>query len=240
MTETPETPPQFSGGDSITFDGSTPRNTQFGDTYFSKADGRAEASHVFLGCNGLPDRWAEMNSGQEFVIGELGFGTGLNFLETARQWKASNAKGKLIFVSFEAYPMGVEDLVRSLEPWPELGDGAAFIAQHWPPAQGKNLMEWQDVELRLIFGDAREELERRPETFDAWYLDGFAPSRNPELWEADLLQSAHDKTAPGGTFATYTSAGWVRRNLLAAGFDVEKVPGHANKREMMRGLRPNT
>ncbi|MEO0635364.1 MAG: tRNA (5-methylaminomethyl-2-thiouridine)(34)-methyltransferase MnmD [Pseudomonadota bacterium] len=223
--------------DSIQFDGPTPRNERFGDTYFSKADGRAESAHVFIGCNDLQGRWGALRSDETFIVGELGFGTGLNFLETARQWAESGSVGKLVFVSFEAFPMSAADLSRSLEPWPELAEGAAFLSDHWPPSAGEQRLEWHGVELRLILGDAREVLSQRPEQFDAWYLDGFAPSRNPELWERGLLQSVFDKTKPGGTFATYTSAGWVRRNLRASGFEVEKFPGYAGKREMMRGHR---
>ncbi|MEO0496015.1 MAG: tRNA (5-methylaminomethyl-2-thiouridine)(34)-methyltransferase MnmD [Pseudomonadota bacterium] len=234
MSDTPDT----QAADSITFDGPTPRNTRFGDTYFSKADGRAEAAHVFVGCNGLPDRWQDLHPGQAFVIGELGFGTGLNFLETLRQWRVCGTKGKLVFLSFEAFPMGAADLLQSLEPWPDLAEDAAQLARHWPPQPGAHLMQWSDVELRLVIGDARQELAVRTEQVDAWYLDGFAPSRNPELWSADLLQTVYDKTRAGGTFGTYTSAGWVRRNLRDAGFEVEKYPGFANKREMMRGRKP--
>ncbi|MEM1365585.1 MAG: tRNA (5-methylaminomethyl-2-thiouridine)(34)-methyltransferase MnmD [Pseudomonadota bacterium] len=235
MTDTPTA----HTADSITFDGPTPRNTQFGDTYFSKADGRAEADFVFIGCNNLPERWRQMANDDTLVIGELGFGTGLNFLETARQWQSSDNKGSLVFVSFEAFPMSAGDLLKSLEPWPDLAGGAAFLAQSWPPAPGEHVLQWQNMELRLVIGDAREALAMRTERFDAWYLDGFAPSRNPELWSDELLKTVHDKTAPGGTFATYTSAGWVRRNLQAAGFDVEKIPGHGKKREMMRGRKPD-
>ena len=224
--------------DSITFDDATPRNVQFGDTYFSKVDGRAETSHVFIDCNNLPERWTDLIEDEPFVIGELGFGTGLNFLETARQWKAGEHKGHLTFLSFEAFPMPSDDLLKSLEPWPDLSDGAKWLADQWPLPDGWNELSFEGVTLKIFIGDALLAVDDMTDTIDAWYLDGFAPSRNPELWEDSLLEKVCDLTRTGGTFATYTSAGWVRRNLQAAGFDVVKFPGFGSKREMIRGHIP--
>jgi tRNA U34 5-methylaminomethyl-2-thiouridine-forming methyltransferase MnmC len=226
--------------DSITFDGATPRNTRFGDTYFTKADGQAETSFVFIGCNNLLDRWNALNAEETFTIAELGFGTGLNFLETVRQWQEANAKGTLRYISFEAFPMPKADLVKSLEPWPQLSAGSEWLATFWPPDKGTHFLSHEGVELELHIGDARVRIDDVQGPVDAWYLDGFAPARNPELWESELLERVFGLTAVSGTFATYTCAGWVRRNLQAAGFEIEKIPGFAGKREMLRGYRPQT
>jgi len=219
--------------DSITFDGETPRNTAFGDTYFSKADGQAETRHVFLGANGLPDRWQDHEG--KFTIGELGFGTGLNFFESVRLWNEIGAPCDLDFISFEAFPMSPEDLVKSLEPWSAFDEAAKWLSDQWPLAEGWHELKWQGATLHLGMGDARELIKDVISPIHAWFLDGFAPSRNPELWEQDLLNRVYEHTAPEGSFATYTSAGFVRRNLRAAGFEVEKFEGFGTKREMMRG-----
>ena len=91
--------------------------------------------------------------------------------------------------------------------------------------------------LTVVVGDALDGVRRWNGAADGWYLDGFAPSKNPDMWSAELMQAVAGRTKPGGTFASYTAAGWVRRNLQAAGFAVEKCPGHAGKREMIRGVK---
>ena len=218
-------------------DETIPRSLVFGDTYFSKAGGMEETSHVFIGWNELPARWPQMN---HCTIGELGFGTGLNFLETIRQWQRLRLPGsRLHYIAFEAYPMSRHDLERSLSRWPDLAEGTARLVAIWPA--GGDTLEAEFAEgacLTIHFADANAALPALQFEADAWYLDGFAPSRNPQMWGAELMQSVFGHTRPGGTFATYTCAGWVRRNLVAAGFEVEKLPGFAGKREMLRGRRP--
>ena len=217
-------------------DGDMPFSPEFGDHFYCREDGRAECGHVFLAGNGLPERW---KASEAFVIGELGFGTGLNFCETWRVWKQA-ARGSLHFISFELHPMERTDIDKALSRWPEVDAERQALLAAWPDEpHGLIRLQWaDDVTLTVICGDAFTNLSARSETFDAWYLDGFAPSRNPAMWSADILKAVHDHTVPGGTFATYAAAGFVRRNLIAAGFKVERRPGFAGKREMLRGGRP--
>lgn len=218
-------------------DGDMPYSPRFGDHYYTREGGRAEVHHVFLGGNGLPHRWRGRSF---FRIGELGFGTALNLIETWYAWRSERASGQqLEFVSFEAYPLRAGDIARALAAWPDLNSLVAEFLSHWPvePAESSAIEVDLDCQtrLRLIVGDVRTTMAQMAGEVDAWYLDGFAPSRNPQMWEAGLLKAVRDRTAPTGTFATYSAAGWVRRNLAAAGFQVEKVPGYGSKREMLRG-----
>jgi tRNA U34 5-methylaminomethyl-2-thiouridine-forming methyltransferase MnmC len=212
-----------------------PVSTRFADRYHA-ADGLAEARHVFLAGNGLPAAWAGRGG---FRIAELGFGTGLSVLAARALWRATRAtraRGAVLEVtSFEADPLSRAQIGRALARWPELDALAAELLAVWPPAGGS--LDFGDTRLEVIVGDARETLPRWPGQADAWFLDGFAPARNPELWEPALLQAAHDRTAPGGGFATYTAAGHVRRALAAAGFAVTRRPGFPPKREMTVGRR---
>jgi tRNA U34 5-methylaminomethyl-2-thiouridine-forming methyltransferase MnmC len=218
-------------------DGTIPRSLKFGDTYFSQAGGLAETGHVFIGWNALPTRWPGM---RECLIAELGFGTGLNFLETVRQWQAYRAPGaSLHYIAFEAYPMAAGDLAHALSRWPELATQSRRLLEIWDT--GSDILDAafaEGVRLTLHFADANMAIPGLRFEADAWYLDGFAPSRNPQMWGAELMAEVFSHTKPGGTFATYTSAGWVKRNLIAAGFNVEKLPGFAGKREMLRGWKP--
>ncbi|MQW99289.1 tRNA (5-methylaminomethyl-2-thiouridine)(34)-methyltransferase MnmD [Sinorhizobium fredii] len=217
--------------------GDMPYSVEFGDHFYCRTDGRLECGHVFLSGNRLPARWS---TGGTFTIGELGFGTGLNFCETWRQWKqAKISTGELHFVSFERFPMRAGEIDRALSHWPEIEAERQALVAHWPEAQaGRIDIDFNDVRLTVICGAALHGLSALREDFDAWYLDGFAPSRNPDMWSQQLMQAVFDKTVQGGTFATYAAAGFVRRNLAAAGFVVERLPGFAGKREMLRGDKP--
>lgn len=214
-------------------DAGTPRAAAFDDVYYSDADGRAEAEHVFLAGNSLPDRWRETPS---FTIAELGFGTGLNFLTALSAWRdAAPTTARLHFVSFEAHPMTAADIRQALSRWPDLGIDADALLSSWPPAPGFSTRDVGAARLTLGVGDANDLLPRWQDRADAWFLDGFNPAKNPDLWRAELMAELHASTAPTGTFATYTAAGWVRRNLIAAGFTVAKINGYGTKREMLVG-----
>jgi tRNA U34 5-methylaminomethyl-2-thiouridine-forming methyltransferase MnmC len=214
--------------------GDMPYSVEFGDHFYCRTDGRLECGHVFLSGNRLPARWS---AGGVFTIGELGFGTGLNFSETWRQWKQlPTSGGRLHFVSFERFPMRAGEIDRALSHWPEIAAERQALVAHWPDAPaGRIEIAFGDVRLTVVCGAALECLSASPESFDAWYLDGFAPSRNPDMWSQEIMRTVFDKTVRGGTFATYAAAGFVRRNLAAAGFAVERLPGFAGKREMLRG-----
>lgn len=212
-----------------------PFSERFGDHFYSRSDGRAECAHVFIAGNHLPARWAGVGS---FTIAELGFGTGLNFLETWRIWKSVRGPGQnLTFVSFEGFPLDGETIKRAISVWPELTRLAGELLCHWPRLRHEPEVWALDdqTSLCVVKAPVFEGLCAWEGLADAWFLDGFAPSRNPEMWSAPLMENVYLHTVPGGTFASYTSAGWVRRNLHAAGFGVRKGPGHAGKRTMIYG-----
>lgn len=205
-----------------------PVSERFDDPYYSLDNGLAETRHVFLSGNGLPARFVP-----GFHIAELGFGTGLNLVAARLAWREAGIDGPLRFTSFEAFPMLPEDALRALAAFPEVAafaeDTAALLAD-----PSKPLLR-DDIEMRLVLGDARETLPAWDGQADAWFLDGFSPARNPELWDADLMAEVGRHTVPGGSFATYTAAGDVRRALVAAGFDVTRAPGYGRKRHMSTG-----
>jgi tRNA U34 5-methylaminomethyl-2-thiouridine-forming methyltransferase MnmC len=202
----------------------TPVSTRFDDPYFSLAGGLAEARHVFLAGNGLP---ARLRPG--FSVAELGFGTGLNMLATALACAADGVTG-VRYTSFEAYPMAAADIARALAAFPELEPVSAPFLASW--AVGETRFAVGGLAVEVVLGDARATLPAWQGLADAWYLDGFSPAKNPELWEPDLLARVGDHTAAGGTAATYSAAGAVRRALAAAGFTVERRPGYGRKRHM--------
>ncbi len=216
-------------------DGDMPYSQAFGDHFYCQTDGRLECGHVFLSGNGLPERWAEKDS---FQIGELGFGTGLNFAETWRQWKLHRRDGQhLHFISFELYPMQRDEIARALSHWPEIDAERDGLTAAWPDGPHDIVSLELDPQTRLsvVCGAALDGVRAAEPRFDAWYLDGFAPSRNGDMWSEELMRLVCEKTVPGGSFATYAAAGFVRRNLVAAGFAVERRKGFAGKREMLCG-----
>ncbi len=209
-------------------DGDVPVSTRFGDPYFSMENGLAETTHVFLAGNDLPGRFHD-----GFHVAELGFGAGLNLLAALLAWRKAGTTGVLCYTTFEAYPMTADEMIRALAAFPELTALAEELAPHW--RGGEATFSLPDLRFTLIRGDAQDTLPMWPGRADAWFLDGFSPARNPELWGEALLAEVGGHTAPGGTMATYTAAGFVRRGLAAAGFEVARVPGYGRKRHMTRG-----
>ena len=207
-------------------DGVVPVSTRFDDPYFSLENGLAETRHVFLAGNGLPARFRD-----GFHVAELGFGTGLNVLTLALEWARSGPKGRLRVTSFEAFPMQADEMARALAAFPELSEIAPHLIAPWRSGE-REIRLPGGVEVRVIEGDARLRLGPWDECADAWFLDGFSPAKNPELWGADLMAAVGEHTAPGGTVATYTAAGFVRRGLTEAGFEVTRVRGYGRKRHM--------
>lgn len=210
--------------------GDVPVSERFDDPYFSLDNGLEETRHVFLAGNDLPARFSD-----GFRIAELGFGTGLNMLTAALAWQSAGVAGRLHLTSFEAYPMDASEMRRALAAFPELGRLRDVLVDGW--SQGGPIALSETVRLDVIIGDARETLPEWRGVADAWFLDGFSPAKNPELWGADLMAQVHAYTAPGGTAATYTAAGFVRRGLSDAGFAVERTPGFGRKRHMTRARR---
>jgi len=204
-------------------DGGIPVATRFDDPYFSLENGLEETRHVFLDGNDLP---ARLVSG--FHVAELGFGTGLNMLALALI-----AEVPTRFTSFEAFPMVAADIATALDAFPEARAIADPFLDAW--AQGARQFTVGQVQVEVVAGDARETLPTWQGKADAWFLDGFSPAKNPELWGDDLLAEVGAHTVPNGTCATYTAAGFVRRGLQAAGFDITRVSGFGRKRHMSVG-----
>jgi tRNA U34 5-methylaminomethyl-2-thiouridine-forming methyltransferase MnmC len=202
-----------------------PVSRQFDDPYFSLAGGLEETRHVYLSGNALPGRFRD-----GFHIAELGFGTGLNLLATVLSHRGP---GQVTYTSFEAFPMPAPDMARALQAFPELADIAEPLLRKW--AEGATVLHFPHLTARIILGDARATLPAWDGRADAWYLDGFSPAKNPELWSPDLMAEVARHTAPGGTFATYTAAGHVRQALTEAGFNVTRQPGYGRKRHMTTG-----
>ncbi|OWU86658.1 FAD-dependent oxidoreductase [Oceanicola sp. 22II-s10i] len=214
-------------------DGEVPVSTRFDDPYFSLENGLAETRHVFLSGNDLPGRMTD-----RFHIAELGFGTGLNFLATLAAWRGTGLPGAFRYTAFEAFPMSPAEMARALAAFPALAAEAAELVALWQDAATGTPVNLPGAELRIMPGDARATLPGWDGAAEAWYLDGFSPAKNPELWGEELMAQVHAHTAPGGTAATYTAAGFVRRGLAAAGFEVARVPGYGRKRHMTRATRP--
>lgn len=208
-----------------------PVSVRFDDPYYSKADGLSETRHVFVAGNELPERFRP-----GFAVSELGFGTGLTLAVMRMAWREARIDGPLRFTSFEAFPMPVPEMRAALDAFPGvtvvLADVLAALED------GATTLKAPDLTFELILGDARETLPRWEGQADAWCLDGFSPAKNPELWDPDLMVEVARHTAPGGSFATYTAAGHVRRALATAGFEVTRIPGFGRKRHMSVGRLP--
>ncbi len=222
-----------------------PVATAFDDIYFSNQDGLAESHYVFLQHNDLPQRW-QSHPLDTFVVAESGFGTGLNFLAT---WQCflehAPTALKLHYISFEKFPLRQSDLQQALSAFPQLQALAQELIQAYPAAEpgchrrvfanGRIIL---DLWLDDIHAALPQWLVHAQQSVDAWYLDGFAPDKNPDMWRASLYEAMASSGRPGATFATFTAAGAVRRGLQAAGFAIEKVKGFGRKREMLRGHLP--
>ncbi|CAM2144753.1 tRNA 5-methylaminomethyl-2-thiouridine biosynthesis bifunctional protein [Pararobbsia alpina] len=215
----------------------TPYSLLHDDIYHSAAGGLAQARHVFVDGNGLPQRWQNRS---RFTVLETGFGMGINFLTTWAAWRADPARcAHLHFVSLERFPMTVDDLRRAHDAVisdAPMGVLAHELANAWPALRpGAHAIDFERgaVRLTLMFDDAVEALPELDLHADAFYLDGFAPAKNPELWSPSLVASLARVAHPGATLATYTSAGEVKRALRAAGFEVRRAPGFGWKRHML-------
>jgi tRNA 5-methylaminomethyl-2-thiouridine biosynthesis bifunctional protein len=216
-----------------------PISRAFADVYFSNESGLAETRHVFLTQNDLQARFTALPVDGRLVIGETGFGTGLNFLCAWQLFEACATPGaRLQFVSVEKYPLNRVDLERALALWPELKVFAdPLLDQYVAIHEGfqRLVFDGGRVTLTLLIGDALEMLPQLDGQIDAWFLDGFAPSKNPEMWTPELFAELARLAAPGSTIGTFTSTGWVRRALNAAGFKMKRVPGIGHKWEVLKG-----
>ena len=241
----------------------TPLSSQFDDIYFSRENGLAESRYVFIEANRLLERWKSLNKYAQFTIGETGFGTGLNFLATWEQWIQHGPKNgaHLNFISVEKYPLSAEQLLKALTPFKEINALAKQLIENYPPqpTQGIHRMNFNAdaISLTLCIGEAKSGLESLLCTLDhsdqlnssnvsfggpccqvdAWYLDGFAPNKNPDMWNDELLHLLTHFSQPNHTtFATFTAAGQIRRSLIQLGFECQKIKGFAQKREQLVGV----
>jgi len=216
-----------------------PFSTEFNDVYFSRAGGLDETNYVFLQHNRLQARFGEGN--QPFVIAETGFGTGLNFLCAWHAFITHASTGRrLHFISAEKFPLQKSDLLQAHASWPTLQALSAELAESYPaltPGFHRLVLHGGRVHLTLLFGDAAAQFAQLNAEVDAWFLDGFAPAHNPELWQTELLRQMHRLSIPGRTtFATFTAASWVRKALQEQGFRADKAPGYGRKRDMLHGV----
>ena len=217
-----------------------PMSEHFEDRYFSSDDGLLEARYVFLAHNNLAKRFSELAPYETITIGETGFGTGLNFLATWELFcKNAPATAHLHFLSAELYPLSHDDMRQALSRWPELTPQIeAFLSIYHGIHEGfqtLSLMEGR-ITLTLMIGDVKQVIPKIKGEVDAWFLDGFAPSKNPEMWSEELFTLLAQKSRIGATLATFTSAGFVRRGLIRAGFEMQKDQGFGIKREMLFGF----
>jgi tRNA 5-methylaminomethyl-2-thiouridine biosynthesis bifunctional protein len=210
------------------------RSTQFDDIYFSAEDGLAETRHTFLDGNDLPGAWAGRD---RFCICETGFGTGLNMLAAWRLFEESaSGDQRLDLISIEKYPLSRDEIRSALSPWDlqqQLDRLLDLYPLRVPGFHRLNLSA--RVTLTLIFDDVHDALPQLDARVDAWFLDGFAPAKNPDMWTSALFEQMARMSAPGASVATFTAAGDVRRGLAGAGFTVEKRPGYGRKRDMVVG-----
>ncbi len=216
-----------------------PYSNTFDDVYHSADGGLGQAEHVFLHGNGLPARW---RSREVFTILEIGFGLGLNFLTTWEAFRTDSQRAdRLHYIAVEKHPFSIADLKNLYDRWPVFESLSQRLIQCWPSLIGgfhRLHFDNESVTLTLLFGDAAELLPELEAKADALFLDGFAPSKNPDLWSHSLCKELARLAAPHATLATYTVASNVRETLDAAGFITEKIPGFGRKREMLTGHWP--
>ncbi len=217
-----------------------PYNPGYDDIYYSSTGGREESEYVFLEHNHLAMRWQKLVADEPFIIAETGFGTGLNFILSMKAWlEQGNPGACLHYVAVEKHPVSPADIAKVAENWPDLSSFYDELLSVYPvPVEGEHCRALFDgrVYLHLIFEDVVDAFESREIGADAWYLDGFGPDKNADLWSAQVFRLIEKNSKQGATLSTYTAAGFVRRGLQAAGFEVNKVKGHGKKREMITAV----
>ncbi|BDA79677.1 hypothetical protein LPTSP3_g26070 [Leptospira kobayashii] len=236
----------------VFFENEVPISERFGDVYFSKEGGTEESAYVFFEGNRIAEKWKETNTTNNsgFTIGELGFGTGLNYFITLEKWKKEISPPTVSFFSLEKFPLESSTLKIMKNHFPEISTWEKGLLDSYEKALkdgGQNLRSriwtWTtphpshrtQFHLHVYFSDVITTLGDWKEKIDAWYLDGFSPAKNPEMWTAEVFQKIKSLSKEGTSFATFTAAGFVRRNLESVGFRVEKQAGFGRKREMLVG-----
>lgn len=225
-----------------------PRSSKFGDLYFNAENGVEESRHVFLDGNNLKNRWLNLKAGDLFVIAETGFGSGLNLLTAAQLWQQiAPERARLQFISVEQFPMTLEDLKRTHQLWGgQLSHSASLIENYPTLSPGFHRFNLsKNIEVTIIFDEIESGLtslcpaleprlwDHKPYSVDAWFLDGFAPAKNPQMWTNEVFLLIHRLSRKASTAATFTAAGDVRRATTDWGFRVSKTPGFGKKRDML-------
>ncbi|WP_078124130.1 bifunctional tRNA (5-methylaminomethyl-2-thiouridine)(34)-methyltransferase MnmD/FAD-dependent 5-carboxymethylaminomethyl-2-thiouridine(34) oxidoreductase MnmC [Leptospira alexanderi] len=220
----------------------TPVSDRFDDIYFSPENGLEETKHVFIGGNDLPNRWTNSNIQNSFCILELGFGTGLNFFTTWKEYLEHKNRFRLHFISVEKFPLSREEISKAISAFSELEEiKEEFLYSYQNLIPGMNYFRFLEgkIRLTLFLGNVADALCEISGKVDAIFLDGFAPSKNPEMWEESVLGNLKNVSKPGTTFSTFTVARTVRDSLSSAGFTLEKRPGFGRKKEMLTGKYSN-
>lgn len=210
---------------------SNPTSTIFDDIYFSADGGLEESNYVFIDGNNLQQRWQNLNG--DFTIIETGFGTGLNFFVAYQLWQSLNISGTLNYISIEKFPLSKEDIRKTITIYPKLSTILDKFLEQYP----SSFIQIENSNISLFFEDIKTALPKINSQADAWFLDGFSPAKNPDMWCEQLYQAMSELTKQSGTFATFTSAGYVRRGLQEHNFQVEKKKGFGRKRVMLVGYK---
>ena len=215
----------------------TPASLRYGDIYFSAEDGLLESRHVFLNGIDAPFIWQDKD---RFTLLENGFGTGLNFIMTCHSWLRTAPPGAcMTYITTEKHPLNKDDMAQCLSFWPELAEEACELLRVYDPlGQGfhqRNLFEGR-IKIIFLIGESAEMLPQLEAHVDAFYLDGFAPNRNPDMWTAEIFSDMARLARPSAPIATFTAAGFVRRGLEKKGFQMHKTAGYGQKRESLRGI----
>ena len=220
-----------------------PISKQFGDVYFSKDNGLLETRHVFLNGNDLSTRLSELSDYQYFCVGETGFGTGLNILTPWQLWQSvrPDNHSHLHVISVEKFPLSKADLIRALSVWDELKPLAGKLVQQYPlPIAGCHRLSFHEerFSIDLWLGDAQDIFPSIPKTqsVNAWFLDGFAPSCNPDMWQENVLNHIVRLSEYGTTFASFSVAGILKRGLKQHGIQISRPRGFGHKREMLKAI----
>ncbi|MFO7529531.1 MAG: bifunctional tRNA (5-methylaminomethyl-2-thiouridine)(34)-methyltransferase MnmD/FAD-dependent 5-carboxymethylaminomethyl-2-thiouridine(34) oxidoreductase MnmC [Marinobacter sp.] len=244
MTDCTVYPPAIEPANLVWRDG-VPESARFGDVYFSRDNGLEETRYVFLDHNNLPDRFLTVPPQDAFVIAETGFGTGLNFLAAWQAWREHRPdNGSVLhFISAERYPLTRDDLKRALDLWPELEPIATELLAQYPPlVRGTHrlVLDGGRMRLTLYFGDVLDAWKALSFSADAWFLDGFSPALNPDMWLDQAMALIREHSKPGTTLATFTAVGRIRRALEEEGFEMRKTRGYGRKRDMIAGVLSGT
>ena len=216
----------------------TPYSLDFNDVYFNSDNGLQETEYVFIEHNQLKARFASLEN-SHFTIIETGFGTGLNFLAVAAHWLAlAPPSATLHYISIEKTPLTLADLTRTHAMWPQFATLSSELLQQYTNIKtGNNVYSIARgrIQLALQVNDISYALALISQRADAWLLDGFAPAKNNEMWSSEVFEQVANLSKINTTFATFTSAGTVKRGLQAVGFNVKKYAGFGKKREMLAG-----